>query len=368
MSITLRKATAGAFAGIGLMALLAGCASAPSTDGGGSTGAASDFLPCMVSDAGGFTDKSFNQLGFEGLTAAAKELGVEPITVQSDKADDYKPNLQSLADQNCSLIVSVGFALSADTVTAAKANPDINYAIIDDPADNDFDGKVDAPNIKPILFDTVQAAFMAGYAAADYSKTGVVGTFGGQKFPSVTIFMDGFAEGVAYYNEQKGKSVQIVGWDVAAQTGSFTGGFEANDTAKQLARTLIDQNADVLMPVGGPIFLSAIAEIKETGKDVAMVGVDADLYETNPENKSMFLTSVLKDMKAGVSDTVMGASKGKFDATPYIGTLDNGGIGIAPFHDFESKVNPDLTKELDAIKKGIIDGSITVTSVSSPKK
>ncbi|MFZ4893195.1 BMP family lipoprotein [Plantibacter sp. Mn2098] len=368
MSITTRKAAAGAIAGIGLVALLAGCASAPSTSGGDSTGSASGFLPCMVSDSGGFTDKSFNQLGYEGLQDAAKELGVKPITVQSDKADDFKPNLQSLADQGCTLIVSVGFALSADTVTAAKANPDINYAIIDDPADNDHDGKVDAPNIKPILFDTAQAAFLAGYAAADFTKTGVVGTFGGQQFPSVTIFMDGYAEGVAYYNEKKGKDVQVKTWDVASQTGSFTGGFEANDTAKQVARTIIDQNADVIMPVGGPIFLSAIAAIQESGKDIAMIGVDADLYNTNPENKSLFLTSVLKDMKAGVSDTVIGASKGKFDATPYIGTLDNGGIGIAPFHDFESKVNPSLQGELDTIKAGIIDGSIKVTSVSSPKQ
>lgn len=360
------------------MALLAGCASAPSTGSGDTTGAASDFLPCMVSDAGGFTDKSFNQLGYEGLTEAAKELGVEPITVQSDKADDYKPNLQSLADQGCSLIVSVGFALSADTITAANANPDIDYAIIDDPADNTGgkddkgndigDGVTDAPNIKPILFDTVQAAFLAGYAAADYSKTGVVGTFGGQPYPSVKIFMDGFAEGVAYYNEQKGKSVQVVGWDVAAQTGSFTGGFEANDTAKQLARTLMDQNADVLLPVGGPIFLSAIAEIQETGKDVAMVGVDADLYETNAENKSLFLTSILKGMKAGVSDTVAEAGAGKFDPAAYIGTLENEGVGLAPFHDFESKVSPTLADELDTIKAGIIDGSIKATSVSSPVK
>ncbi|WP_167374595.1 ATP-binding cassette domain-containing protein [Plantibacter cousiniae (nom. nud.)] len=220
----------------------------------------------------------------------------------------------------------------------------------------------------PILFDTVQAAFLAGYAAADYSKTGVVGTFGGQPFPSVQIFMDGFAEGVAYYNEQKGKSVQVVGWDVAAQTGSFTGGFEANDTAKQLARTLIDQNADVLLPVGGPIFLSAIAEIQETGKDIAMIGVDADLYETNAENKGLFLTSILKGMKAGVADTVTEAGGGKFDAAAYIGTLENEGVGLAPFHDFESKVSPTLADELDTIKAGIIDGSIKATSVSSPVK
>src|SRR5690349_7228596 len=183
----------------GAAVLLAGCGSAPedsgSTDGGE---AASDFIPCMVSDTGGFDDKSFNQLGFEGLTEAADELGVEPITVQSDAETDYGPNLQNLVDQGCNLIVSVGFALSAATVEAAIANTDVEFAIIDDAADNDFDGTTDADNIKPIVFNTAQSAFLVGYAAASYSKSGIVATWGGLPFPTVSIFSDGFAQGVAY--------------------------------------------------------------------------------------------------------------------------------------------------------------------------
>jgi basic membrane protein A len=187
------------------------------------------------------------------------------------------------------------------------------------------------------------------------------------QFPTVTIFMDGFADGVAYYNEAKGKDVKVVGWDVAGQTGSFTGGFEANDTAKQLATTLIGQDADVLLPVGGPIFLSAIEAIADSGKEVAMVGVDADLYETADSGQELFLTSILKQMKTGVYDVVLAAGNDEFDAAPYVGTLENDGVGIAPFHDFEGKVNDTLQGELDDIKAGIVDGSIEVSSPSSPK-
>jgi basic membrane protein A len=57
----------------------------------------------------------------------------------------------------------------------------------------------------------------------------------------------------------------------------------------------------------------------------------------------------------------------KFDNSPYVGTLENDGVGIAPFHDFESKVDPALQGELDTIKAGIVDGSITVESPSAPK-
>lgn len=358
MTINTRKVAFAGLATAGVIALLAGCGQAPASNGD-PTEAAPDFLPCIVSDAGGFDDKSFNQSSYEGMVQAAEELGVEMKEVESDTEDDYAPNITSLVDQGCDLIATIGFALADATAAAAEENPDVNFIMLDD-------SSIEADNVKPIIYDTAQAAFLAGYAAADFSTTGVVGTFGGMQFPTVTIFMDGFADGVAYYNEQKDAAVKVVGWDVAGQTGSFTGGFEANDTAKQLATTLIGQDADVLLPVGGPIFLSAIEAIADSGKEIAMIGVDADLYETADSGQELFLTSILKQMKSGVYDVVIAAGEGDFDATPYVGTLENDGVGIAPFHDFEDKVNDTLQAELDEIKAGIIDGSIEVTSPSSP--
>ena len=162
-------------------------------------------------------------------------------------------------------------------------------------------------NIKPLLFDTAQAAFLAGYAAADYTKTGVVGTYGGMPFPTVTIFMDGFKQGVEYYNKEKGKDVKVVGWD--GKDGSFTGGFEANETATNTARQLIDQNVDVILPVGGPIYQGALTAIGDSGKDVAMIGVDADFFETDPNAQDVMLTSILKGMKVSTYEAVMAAGR-----------------------------------------------------------
>jgi basic membrane protein A len=355
-----RKAAFSGLAIFGAAVLLAGCASAPEESDGGDGGEASDFLPCMVSDAGGFDDKSFNQLSFEGLQRAAEELGVETVEVESQSETDYSPNLTSLVDQGCNLIVTVGFALSAATVESATANPDIEYVIIDDAADNDFDGEIDAENIKPILFDTAQAAFLAGYAAADYTKTNTVGTFGGMNFPTVSIFMDGFKQGVDYYNEQKGKGVTVLGWD--GTDGLFTGGFEANDTARQTAQSLIDQNVDVLLPVGGPIYQSAAAAIREAGREIAMIGVDADFTETDPSVADLMLTSILKGIDVGTYEAVVAAGEGDFDPSPFIGTLENEGVGVAPFHDFEGKISDTLQGELDDLKAAIIAGDIEVKS------
>lgn len=368
----MRKAFVGGIAALAATTTFAACGDAPSENndgnggsGGESSGAAvtnTDFLPCIVSDAGGFDDKSFNQLSFEGLKAAAAELGTADKSVESNSENDYGPNLTSLVDEGCNAIVTVGFALSAATVESATQNPDIDYILIDDAADNDFDGTKDADNVKPLLYDTAQAAFMAGYAAADYSKTGKVGTYGGQPFPTVTIFMDGFKQGVDYYNEQKNKDVQLIGWTGDDKSGLFTGGFEANQTATNTAKQLIDQDVDVILPVGGPIYQGALTAIEDSGQDVALVGVDADFYETDPNTKAVVLTSILKNMDVSTKEAVVSAGKDEFDPEAYVGTLENDGVGLAPFHDFESKVNPSLQGELDEIKAGIIDGSIKVTS------
>ena len=360
MRITSRKSALSGLAVVGISTmLLAGCAPATETPGGTTPGA-SDFVPCMISDTGGFDDKSFNQIGRQGLDDAAKELGVKPNAVESQAETDYASNLSNLVDQGCNIIVTVGFLLAEATAAAAEANPDVNFAIIDDPT-------IDLPNVKPIVFDTAQAAFLAGYAAASYSTSGIVGTFGGIPIPPVTIFMDGFVDGVNHYNEVKGTSVKALGWDVAAQDGAFTGGFEANDTAKSTAQNLIDQGADVILPVGGPIFLSAAEAIRDSGKDIAMIGVDADVYETAVDLKDLFLTSIMKGMQVGVSEVVTSAAAEEFDNSPFVGTLENGGVSIAPFHDYESKVKAELQGELDALKADIISGAVTVTSPSSPK-
>nr|WP_050901831.1 BMP family ABC transporter substrate-binding protein [Microbacterium testaceum] len=348
---------------IGTAVLLAGCGAAPESNGSSAAAGASDYLPCMVSDSGGFDDKSFNQLGKEGLDEAATQLGSKkPIEVQSQSETDFASNLSSLVDQGCNTIITVGFLLAPAALESAKANPDLQYVSIDDMVDQDFDGKTDAPNIKPIIFDTAQAAYLAGYLAAGTTKTGVVGTFGGMNIPTVTIFMDGFAQGVEKYNADNGASVRVVGWDRAAKDGSFTGGFEANDTARQTAQAIIDQNVDVLLPVGGPIYQSAAVAIQDAGRDIALVGVDADVYETDPAIGDLLLTSILKGIDVGTKDAIVAAGEGSFDTTPFVGTLANDGVGLAPYHKWEDRVPAELTTKIDALKADIVSGKITVES------
>lgn len=339
---------------------LTACGSAPEKDdtsaGGGDK--ASDFKACMVSDEGGFDDKSFNQSGAEGLDRAKDELGIEEVKVESSAPTDYAPNVDNLVNQDCNLIIGVGFNLADALTSAAEANPDIEFALVD----SGFGSELD--NAKPLLFNTQEAAYLAGYAAAGTSKTGTVATFGGGELPSVTIFMDGFYDGVMKYNEDNGASVKVLGWDKDAQTGSFTGDFDDQTKGQNLAKGFIDQGADVIMPVAGPVGLGAAAAAKEAG-DVAIVGVDADWYETSPDYSSIVLTSVIKEIGQAVFDTVSDAADGKFSSEPYVGTLSNEGLGLAPFHDYDSQVPDEVKTKIDELKKQIASGELEVESLSS---
>jgi basic membrane protein A len=272
-----------------------------------------------------------------------------------------------MVDQGCDFILTVGFALANATRDAAQENPDTNFALIDSALSNDDFSPLTLDNVKPVLYDTAQAAFLAGYLAAGTSKTGTVGTFGGLQFPSVTIFMDGFADGIDYYNEAKGTDVKLSGWDKASQSGLFAGGFDDISAGKTLSQGLIDAGADIILPVAGPLFQGTAQAIQDSGKDVAIIGVDSDLFETAPEFKAMYLTSVLKQMTDAVEKITTDAGKGDFTAEPYIGTLENKGVDIAPLHEWESKVDPALVTEVDDIKAQIISGDIVVTSDATPK-
>jgi basic membrane protein A len=215
-------------------------------------------------------------------------------------------------------------------------------------------------------FNTAQAAFLAGYLAAGYSKTGKVGTYGGLKIPPVTVFMDGFADGVAYYNQQKGKNVQVLGWDKAKQDGLFSNDFASPPKGKQLSDTLSAQGADVIMPVAGGTGLGT-TEDAAAGKFTA-IWVDTDGC-VSTQYCAGLLTSVQKNIADAVRDAVIRGAKGESlkPADGTIGTLANNGVAIAPFHDFDSKIDPTLKAEVDQLKADIISGKVTVTSANAPK-
>ncbi len=317
-----------------------------------------DYRACLVSDTGGWDDRSFNQSAKEGLDRAVKDLGIHAKETESKDSSEFSDNVQAMISANCDLTIGVGFLLANDIAAGAAENPSKNFALID------YTFEDPQANERALVFNTQEAAYLAGYAAAAMSKTGTVATFGGLAIPSVTLFMDGFADGITKYNEEKDENVELLGWDKDSQNGQFTGNFEDQVKGTQLATELIQQGADIIMPVAGPVGLGAAAAAKVDGNTL-IIGVDSDWVQSAPEYQDIVLTSVMKDISHAVYDTVKEASAGNWTADNYVGTLANAGVELAPFYDFESQLPEGLMGELDALKKDIIDGKIGVESQSA---
>lgn len=350
--------------------LLAACGEAPddttpSASGSGDATETSsapevDFKGCMVSDFGGWDDNSFNESGFNGLKKAESELGISIADAESTDASDYTGNVDSMVQANCDLIITVGFNLADATAAAADADADQHFALIDSGVDPARD------NVKPLLFNTQEAAFLAGYLAAGMSETGVVATYGGEPYPSVTIFMDGFVDGVAKYNEDNDTDVKALGWDKDKQDGQFTNTFDEIGVGESTTEGFIANNADVILPVAGPVGEGSLsAASKHDGVSVIWVDSDGFMQENLDKYKDLIMTSVMKEIGQSVFDVIEATESGSFSADPYVGTLENGGVSLAPFHAFEDKVPAELQTKLDELTEQITSGDLVVDSPSA---
>jgi basic membrane protein A and related proteins len=334
-------------------------ASAKPSGSSSSASTAGKFLGCMVTDTGGIDDRSFNASSWQGMQEAASSdpSKISVKYLQSTTQSDYTPNINTFIGDKCGIIVTVGFLMAQATQTASKANASDKFAIVD----NSYTPAIS--NVDALLFNTVQDGFQGGYLAAGMSKTGKVATFGGEKLPTVTIYMDGFYDGVQYYNAKHGTHVSVLGWSEKTQNGSFTGDFTNQTNGQNLTQTFITEGADVIFPVAGNVGLGAAKAVQNAdasagSQKVNMEWVDTDGCISAAQYCKYFITSVTKGIQPAVKNAVVTASNGSFKGGNYIGTLANGGVTLAPYHDFASKIPAALKAEVIALKAGIISGKI----------
>ena len=354
--------------------------------------AGSSFLACEVTDTGGIDDRSFNASAYAGLkSAVAVDPSIVPKFLSSTSTSDYTPNIDDFISEHCGIIITVGYDMAQATLTAAKANPKVHFAIVDCPGGaaagcpGASSSETTLPNIDNLAYETNQDAFLGGYLAAAMAKSnsiapgGAVGEFGGQNIPTVTIYMDGWVAGVRYYDQLNHKSVKVWGWyptskgrtaDNYSGTGLFTNNFTDDGLGKTETATLIGQGASVIFSVAGGVGLGAVAAIQSADStsagSVEMEWVDTDGCISDLSGCPYFITSVEKGIAPSVETAVLAAVHGTFKGGFYVGTLANGGVTLASYHDFASKVPASVQSELSTIKSGIDSGKISVNPCSYP--
>src|SRR3990170_3948801 len=280
--------------------------------------AAPAFRVGFVTDTGGIDDQSFNTTQWKGVQRAQTDLGVAAQFIQSDEATQYEPNLTEFASQGYDLVIAAGF-------------------------------------------------FLGGDLAAGMTKTGKLGYFGGAKIPTVTYFGVGFQKGMELYNQVHGTNVELIGWDNATGEGLFTGDFSDLTKGKEATESLFDEGVDIFIPVGGLIGTPGFDVARERGG--YGIWVDVDGYNLLEGARDVMLTSVMKNMDNSVYAVIKDTMEGKFNGCGvYVGEMANGGVGIAPYHDLDSKVPADLKKEVADLQAKIVSGEISDTGcVSFPE-
>jgi basic membrane protein A and related proteins len=352
----------------------------------GSAGASTKYqktLACEVTDTGGVNDRSFNASAYLGLKEAAKVSKKIKTQVQSTPTNGtestYQTEIGSFVSQKCSIIITVGFLMSDATWNAAQQNKGDHFAQVDN--GNQSPGKDGvavkpytgtAKNILGLTYETQQDAFLGGYEAAAYAAAHnaaapKVATYGGEQFSSVTYYMDGFYDGVQYYNSKMKPKVPVavLGWNEKTQKGTFIGSFTDQTTAATDTTAFLSQGATTVFPVAGSDGLGTTSAVKTWNKAHTLQAnvewVDTDGCTNDPSDCNLFLNSVTKGVTASVKTAVLDQATGKFAGGDYIGTLKNGGAAFIEDHGTAGKSNSAATLAAVAtLTKGIENGSIKI--------
>lgn len=320
-------------------------------------GGASEKLKIgLVTDTGGVNDKSFNQSAWAGVQKAAAEYGYEANFIESKQQTDYEKNIDQLATEGYNVIVTVGFLMGDATAAKAKQYPNIKFAIIDNayfPTEGSAacaatvkdcydDGGL--KNTTSLMFQEDEVGFLAGVLAAGMSKTGVVCSVSGMEIPPVIRFVVGYQAGAKWYKpETQALNVYIPSFVDPAK-------------GKETGLSMIGQNCDVIFGVGGNTGNGGLLAAKENG--LMAIGVDVDQYNTYPEVADALISSAAKNVDAAVYNYLTEVKNGTDKAGVFTANLNNGGVGLAPYHDWDSKIPADVKAKVEEAVAGLKAGTL----------
>src|SRR5712691_902766 len=338
----------------GVVALAAIVAAATFTMACGSTSTAGStctktWKVGLVTDVGKLSDKSFNFDSFKGVQDAQADasLCVQGRAIESSVESDYPKNIGQFVDQNYDMIVTVGFKLGDATIKAAKANPNIKFVMVDFA---DFTDKTTPDNLVGLLFKEDQPGFLAGALAGLMTQTNVIGAVAGLvTVPPVVNYVKGYTNGAKYTNP-KVKVLTIY------QPESGAKDFNDPDWGKQQALTFFGQNADIIFGVGGNTGNGGLVAAKEKGK--MCIGVDVDQYVSYPDVDSCLITSAQKHLRQAVKTAIANMVHNSWQAGLLTFDITNDGIGLAPYHEWDSKISADIKAKITDIEAKLKDGSL----------
>jgi basic membrane protein A and related proteins len=301
--------------------------------------ARADFKVGLLLDRGGKDDKSFNASAYEGATEAKKKLGITLKYVEATDDNSFEPLLRAFAQKDFDLIIGIGFAQKEAIAKIAAQFPKTHFAIVD--------AQVDAPNVRSLLFEEHEGAYIIGAIAAMTSKTGKIGFVGGMDVPLIRRFEMGYEAGAKQINPQ----ISVI----ANYCGVTSEAWNNPPKGKELAMAQYDGGADVIFAAAGASGFGVFDAAEEKKK--LAIGVDSNQDWTKP---GMILTSMLKRVDLAVFSAIRDAQAGQFTGGVKRFGLADKGVDYS-IDQYNDKLLPDSVRQrADALKADIIAGKIIV--------
>jgi len=302
----------------------------------------------LVTDVGKLTDKSFNANSWQGVLDAQADssLCVSGKVIESNQKEDYQKNLRLFGDGGYDAVVAVGFNLSADAQTFAKAYPKVKVIMVDSAPDPG------APsNVVGLLFREDQAGYLAGAVAGLYTKSNIIAGVYGLDIPPVHKYRVGYENGAKSVNPK----VQTLG--VYQTACNCAKDFNDPDWGKARGVEFAGRGADVIFGAGGNTGNGALLAALQN--NAACIGVDVDQFVSYPEVDNCLLTSAEKHLAFAVKSAITDVVKGTFSSGVKTFNAAGSGVGVAPFHNFDSKLTADQKAKISQIEAGLKNGTIT---------
>ena len=331
----------------------------------------------MVTDEQGVEDGTLNEVAFEGLKRAMKNLGIRAEVLESASPEDYQKNIESAAIGGAAMIISVGCQLEAAMEETAGRYPGVKFVLIDGTSSNGI-------NLLSLSFEDQQSAFLAGVAAGMTTASDVVGFIGGTKHSSVQRQEYGFRAGVQAVNPD------------ASIVAEYAGTMNDPELWKQLALEQREQGADVIYQVAGRTgigVIQAAAEYRESqrvlreeaealqqegGPEVVIgFGSQAEVLEGTEHSDSIegrfwvigsmedqsflseddVLCSTLKRVDHAIYLAIEDLTRGKFESEVRTFGMDLEGVD---YSDEAENLPPDIEQVMRQFREQIISGDLVI--------
>ncbi|MET4635707.1 MULTISPECIES: BMP family ABC transporter substrate-binding protein [Kaistia] len=307
---------------------------------------AADVKPAIVYGTGGKFDKSFNEAGFNGSEKFKSETGIDYKDFEPQNDTQGEQAIRNFAKRGFNPVVALSFAWTDAVAKVAKEFPDTQFVLVD--------SVVEAPNVRSVVFAEDEGSYLVGVLAGLKSETKKVGFVGGMDIPLIRKFGCGYVQGA-----------KAAGATDVFQNMTGTTGAAWNDPVRggELAKSQIDQGADVIYAAAGATGLGVLQTAVDAGK--LGIGVDSNQNHLHP---GKILTSMVKRVDVAVHNAYSDVKDGKFTAGTQALGLKEGGVDWALDDNNKPLVTDEMKAAVEKAKADIISGTVKVHDYMTDEK